>query len=87
MWDMYQQQVVDCEPVFQHMHRKGMPVDATIRRRHAVTLQKRLQEIDAAIQAIIPEALLRHKHYKNVARGRREHPNGREVTREGTIKK
>jgi len=83
MWKLYQEQIVDCEPVFQHMHRKGMPVDSVTRRKHAITLDEKLKAIDQQIQDIIPEALQKVKLYKSVSRARAaHHGEGSEVEAE-----
>jgi len=87
MWQLYQDQIVACEPVFQHMHRRGMPVNAAVRRTHARTLHYKLKDIDAQIQAIIPPALLKVKRYKHLTRARGLHPTGREVQAETEVKR
>ena len=79
MWDLYQEQIVECEPVFQQMHRAGMPVDAALRLTHATTLDTRLRALNAQIQEIIPDMLRTAKRYKQVEKAQAKFPEGRLV--------
>jgi uracil-DNA glycosylase family 4 len=80
MWQLYQDQIVGCEPIFQRMHAAGMPIDATIRRTHAGTLQTKLDALDAQIQAVVPHTLKPKKRYKQVDRARYKFPQGYTVS-------
>ena len=76
MWQLYQDQIVGCEPIFQRMHTAGMPIDATVRRTHAGTLQTKLEELDTKIQAVVPLMLKPKKRYKQVERAQYKFPHG-----------
>jgi len=76
MWTLYQEQIVDVEPVYQHMHRTGMRVDPDIRRRHAETLQVRLTTLNDEIQALVPAMLKPTKRYKQVEKAKAKYPEG-----------
>jgi uracil-DNA glycosylase family 4 len=80
MWKLYQEQIVDCEPIFQRMHQAGMPIDVTLRRTHAATLDARLVDLDTQIQDVVPLMLKPKKRYKQVERGERKFPDGYPVS-------
>jgi uracil-DNA glycosylase family 4 len=80
MWDLYQEQIVECEPVFQRMQQAGMPVNAALRQTHAETLDRQLTALNTKIQDIIPDNLRTAKRFKQVAKARAKFPTGHLVT-------
>jgi DNA polymerase len=86
MWELYQEQIVACEPVFQQMQAAGMPVDATLRYTHAVTLDTKLQALQAQIEAVVPAMLKPGKRYKQVEKARAKYPDGSLVDVVTTLK-
>ena len=87
MWRMYTEQIVDCEPVYQHMHRKGMRVDPARRRQHAMTLHKKLVALDTQIQDIVPTALKPRKLYKQKDKAAIKFPDGHGVMIDADLKR
>ena len=87
MWRMYTEQVVDCEPVYQHMHKKGMRVDQERRKDHAMTLHKKLGELDDQIQDLVPAELKPHKLYKQKDKAEKKFPDGHVVMVKAEIKR
>ena len=79
MWDLYQEQIVACEPVFQRMHTAGMPIDLTVRKAHALTLAAKLAGLHTQIETRIPALLKPAKRYKQVERARIKFPQGQLV--------
>ena len=76
MWDLYQEQIVACEPVFQLMQRAGMPVDTTLRYTHATTLDGKLRTLHAQIEAVVPTMLKPVKCFKQIEKAQAKHPEG-----------
>ena len=86
MWDVYQEQIVDVEPVYQHMHHAGMRVDPDIRRQHAQTLHTKLITLNTEIQTLVPAMLKPCKRYKQVAKAKEKYPEGSVVTVTAEVK-
>jgi hypothetical protein len=55
LWEVYQRDVVDLEPILVHMHQKGMPVDAEIRSDRAIKLDQRLREVRVKMESSVPK--------------------------------
>jgi len=62
LWDVYQRDVVDLEPILVHMHQKGMPVDASIRLDRATKLNKMLIDVKKKMEECIPLIARRIAH-------------------------
>lgn len=62
LWDVYQRDVLDLDPVLQHMQRVGMPVDLTIRSDRANRLDERLQVTKQEMAASVPPEARRIEH-------------------------
>lgn len=66
MWQVYQNDVLDLEPILNHMHEKGMPVDAEIRLDRSIRLERALQQTRSNLVDCVPLAARRIAHvYKN----------------------
>lgn len=79
MWDLYKSQVVEMEPIYLHMHKRGMPIDQTVRHKHAVLLEQEFTKTQTQIANVMPEVLLPVKVYKQYAKAKRAHPDGYEI--------
>jgi len=62
LWDVYQRDVVDLEPILVHMHQKGMPVDASIRLDRATKLNELLIDVKKKMEECIPLIARRIAH-------------------------
>lgn len=60
LWDVYQADVIDLDPILQHMTAKGMPIDAEVRLDRALQLAKRQNQVLAKIEALVPVAARRY---------------------------
>ena len=87
MWQVYQEQIVDVEPVYQHMHKAGMRVDATVRRAHAETLHTKLTDLTSQVQDLVPSLIKPVKVYKQAAKAKVKFPQGQAVLVMTTIKR
>lgn len=54
LWDVYQRDVVDLDPVLVHMQDKGMPIDQEVREDRARKLAERLSEVHSTMTAAVP---------------------------------
>lgn len=54
MWDVYKRDVLDLEPVLQHMSRAGMPVDPEVRLDRALKLEDMLVACRAEAEGLVP---------------------------------
>lgn len=54
LWDVYQKDVLDLEPILVHMTEKGMPVDASIRLDRAIKLDKMLKATKQEMETLVP---------------------------------
>jgi hypothetical protein len=54
MWEVYEKDVVELEPILVHMHRMGMPVDAEIRLDRAIKLDNELHKTRAEMEQCVP---------------------------------
>lgn len=54
LWDVYQSDVLDLEPILLHMQQSGMPVDADIRLDRAIKLHEAQIETRNALEQIFP---------------------------------
>lgn len=80
MWDFYKQQVVEMEPIYLHMHKKGMPIDATVRQRHAERLHLEYTTAYDRISQVVPSSLLPTKVYKQYEKAKGQYPGGHDTT-------
>lgn len=62
LWEVYQKDVLDLEPILVHMHQKGMPVDQEVRLDRAVKLADSLKEVKAKMESAIPLEARRIEH-------------------------
>lgn len=60
LWDVYQRDVLDLEPILAHMTAQGMPLDQEVRYNHAVQLAERQTETLAKIESMVPIAARRY---------------------------
>lgn len=66
LWDVYQRDVLDLEPILVHMHDRGMPVDAEIRLDRAIKLDSMLTTVKSEMSTLIPPEARRIDHvYRN----------------------
>jgi len=80
LWEVYQRDVLDLEPILVHMHQKGMPVDLEIRADRAGKLDEMLRETRVKMEASVPLGARRIEHvYKSTPKN----TDGLQV-REGT---
>lgn len=69
LWDVYQRDVLDLEPILVHMHEKGMPIDEEIRADRATKLATLQRESRVAMESYVPLASRRIAHvYKTEPR-------------------
>ena len=54
MWEVYQRDVLDLQPVLDHMERVGMPIDVDIRIDRAIRLAGMLAETRGKMEAAVP---------------------------------
>jgi hypothetical protein len=54
MWDVYQKDVLDLEPILDHMHHRGMPIDFGVRLDRAVKLAERLKTTRSEMEQCVP---------------------------------
>ena len=80
LWDVYQRDVLDLDPILVHMHQVGMPLDAEIRFNRAMELGKRLGKTAAEMEECVPIEARRIEH---VYRSKPRDTSGLEV-REGS---
>lgn len=62
LWEVYQRDVLDLEPILVFMHEKGMPVDAEIRMDRAVKLALQFVRVKAEMEERVPLAARRIEH-------------------------
>jgi uracil-DNA glycosylase len=62
LWDVYQKDVLDLEPLLIHMHTVGMPVDAAIRQDRAEKLASELARVREAFTECVPLAARKIAH-------------------------
>jgi hypothetical protein len=54
LWDVYQRDVLDLEPILVHMHQKGMPIDESVRADRAVKLSALQAESRRTMESLVP---------------------------------
>lgn len=54
LWEVYQRDVIDLEPILKHMEVKGMPVDQEVREDRVCKLHAKLEETAKAMEECIP---------------------------------
>jgi len=59
LWEVYQRDVLNLNPLLSHMSTCGMPIDPEVRYEKAVALFHKQEEVKASIQALIPESARR----------------------------
>lgn len=62
LWNVYQRDVVDLEPILSYMTKMGMPVDADIRLDRSIRLASKGTEVKEALAEAIPLAARRIDH-------------------------
>jgi hypothetical protein len=62
LWQVYQSDVLDLEPILVHMQEKGMPVDAGIRLDRATKLDGELRRVRVLMEAAVPLEARRIEH-------------------------
>jgi uracil-DNA glycosylase family 4 len=85
LWDVYQRDVLDLEPILVHMQERGMPVDGNIRYDRAKRLAEELVRVRREMETAVPESARRiekvfARRPKNVE-GLRVRPGTRRVNR------
>lgn len=67
LWSVYQNDVIDLEPILVHMSEKGMPVDANIRQIRVLQLSERLLQAKGTMESAVPLEARRIEHvYKAI---------------------
>lgn len=61
LWDVYQRDVLDLDPLLVYMHNIGMPVDGDVRLARALQLDERQRAVKADLEASVPLAARRIK--------------------------
>lgn len=83
LWNVYQRDVLDLDPILIHMQSHGMPVDREIRLDRAIKLDKKLKETHSIMEACVPmEARRIDRIYKNtpkVTEGLSSRPSTRQI--------
>jgi uracil-DNA glycosylase len=54
LWDVYQRDVLDLAPILHHMHKEGMPIDATVRLDRAKKLDEKRRGVLQLLEASTP---------------------------------
>lgn len=54
LWNVYQRDVLDLEPILVHMHNKGMPIDPDIRLDRATKLSQMFAEVKSKLESCVP---------------------------------
>lgn len=62
LWEVYQRDVIDLEPVLAHMHERGMPIDTDTRIERAGRLRDRLQSVRQDMERSVPLEARRIDH-------------------------
>lgn len=62
LWDVYQRDVVDLEPVLTYMSAKGMPIDWEIRVDRALKLEDKRKEVLGQLESKTPEEARKIEH-------------------------
>jgi uracil-DNA glycosylase family 4 len=62
LWDVYVRDVIDLQPVLDHMSQRGMRVDGDIRNDRAGKLSVRLSEVRADLERLVPIEARRIEH-------------------------
>lgn len=62
LWDVYQRDVLDLEPILIHMTREGMPLDAEIRYDRAVKLAVKQDRVKDLMEQVVPEGARKIEH-------------------------
>lgn len=62
LWDVYQRDVLDLEPVLQHMTTMGMPIDQDVRFQCALKLADELDRLDTLMTSCVPLEARRIDH-------------------------
>lgn len=57
LWGVYENDVVEMEPILIHMHTTGMPIDPDVRLDRATKLAKRQEDVMEEVEKIIPASL------------------------------
>lgn len=62
LWDVYQRDVLDLEPILVHMQKVGMPIDGEVRLDRAIKLADEQAAAKAQLESFIPEQARRISH-------------------------
>lgn len=66
LWEVYQKDVVDLDPILRFMSLEGMPIDADIRAEKAIELDRRLAKVRSTLEGLVPLEARKIEHvYKN----------------------
>jgi hypothetical protein len=66
LWDVYQKDVVDLDPILRYMSEQGMPVDATVRATNAQILAEKQRSVLSQLEDLVPLNARKIEHvYKN----------------------
>lgn len=62
LWDVYQRDVLDLDPILVHMHNAGVPVDPAIREDRAIKLDNLLKDVKSQLETAVPHEARRIDH-------------------------
>lgn len=62
MWDVYQRDILDLDPILVHMSKEGMPVDEEVRFDRATKLAAKLDTTLSALSALVPHEARNIEH-------------------------
>lgn len=69
LWDVYQRDVVDLDPILRYMSEQGMPVDATVRATNAAILAEKQKFVLGQLEDLVPLNARKIEHvYVNTPR-------------------
>lgn len=83
LWEVYQRDVIDLQPILDHMTSRGMPIDATIRMDRAIKLANEQTRVRDDMERGIPQEARRvaivYKRTPNDVTGLRVRPGRRNI--------
>lgn len=62
LWEVYERDVVQLDPILKHMEDKGMPINGEVRLDRAVRLEEKLQSVMARMEDAVPQAARKVEH-------------------------
>lgn len=63
LWDVYQRDVLDLDPILVYMTQAGMPIDADVRLDRAIKLADRIKSVSEKMDSVIPDGVRKVKIY------------------------